>query len=189
MASAFFLSRRSSRSASLDRGRPNTTPRTRASARPVRVRGTDAASRATSWPGPAYRKYGAWGRSTRIRLDRRPCRPVEGRRPPIIAGRSCAWRVVARLTLPIVADRRGLVARPYGAMLGAQRGHSRPSRRPGCRSTIAQHREPIRRRGGTGPPLRGRWDGPAAPRGSAGRCRCTGIARSGCAARTRAGAR
>ena len=48
IASAFFLSRRSSISASLDNGRPNTTERTRASARPVLVRGAEAASRATS---------------------------------------------------------------------------------------------------------------------------------------------
>ena len=82
IASAFFFDRRSSISSSFESGRPNTTARMRASALPRPVRGTDAASRATSWLGPVYRKNGACGRSTRTR--RSPAfRPWSGRRPPI----------------------------------------------------------------------------------------------------------
>ena len=48
---------------------------------------TLAASLAVSVPSPVYRKYGAWGRSTRTR--RSPgLRPWSGRRPPIIGRRA-----------------------------------------------------------------------------------------------------
>ena len=53
IASAFVFDRRSPTSSSFASRRPNTSWRSRATARPVGVRGIDAASRATSAPGPA----------------------------------------------------------------------------------------------------------------------------------------
>ena len=52
IASAFFFESRSPISSSFARGRPKTTWRRRATARPVGVRGSDAASRATRALGP-----------------------------------------------------------------------------------------------------------------------------------------
>ena len=52
IARAFGFDRRSPISSSLDRGRPKTIARSRASSRPVGVGGRLAACLATSWPGP-----------------------------------------------------------------------------------------------------------------------------------------
>ena len=52
MASAFGFESRSPISSSLERGRPKTMARSRATSRPVRVSGRLAAGLATSWPGP-----------------------------------------------------------------------------------------------------------------------------------------
>jgi hypothetical protein len=56
IASAFVFDSRSPISAALDSGRPNSTARARANARPIFVRGTDAASLAMSVPSGVYRK-------------------------------------------------------------------------------------------------------------------------------------
>ena len=53
IARAFVLDRRSSISSWFASVRPKMTWRRRAIARPVRVRGSEAASRATRAPGPA----------------------------------------------------------------------------------------------------------------------------------------
>ena len=53
IASAIFLDSRSLMSSWIDSGLPKRAWRTRWMARPVAVRGRDAASRATSMPGPA----------------------------------------------------------------------------------------------------------------------------------------
>ena len=59
IARAFGFESRSPMSSWIERGRPKTIARNRANARPALVRGADAASRATSWPSAAYRKYAA----------------------------------------------------------------------------------------------------------------------------------
>ena len=53
IARALTLDRRSPISSWMDSGRPNRIARTFASARPAGVRGSEAASRATSWPSSA----------------------------------------------------------------------------------------------------------------------------------------
>src|SRR4051794_1721176 len=83
IASAFFFDRRSPISSSFASGRPRSTPLSRTRARPNVVVGALAAAFAVSCPGPEYRKYAVWGRSTRIRLSP-GFRPEMGRRPPII---------------------------------------------------------------------------------------------------------
>ena len=56
IARAFFLDSRSPISSSLARGRPRSTPLSRARAIPSPVVGALAAAFAVSWPGPVYRK-------------------------------------------------------------------------------------------------------------------------------------
>jgi hypothetical protein len=53
IARALTFDRRSPSSSWIDSGRPKRTARTRATALPARVRGAEAASRATSWPSSA----------------------------------------------------------------------------------------------------------------------------------------
>ena len=127
---------RSSSSSSLASGRPIATALTRAQTRPAGVRGWLAAAFATRRFGPAYRKYGEWGRSTRTRRSA-GFRPVSGRRPPITGpqrGRRAGSgrRLPARA--PLRVDRRAARRGPLKrAAPRGPRGVRRRAGRPGGR--------------------------------------------------------
>src|SRR5712671_944409 len=83
MASAFFFDSLSPISSSDASGRPMVIARIRFHSLPTAVFGALAAGLATSWPGPEYRKYAEWGRSTRTRRSA-GLRPFSGPLPALI---------------------------------------------------------------------------------------------------------
>ena len=95
IASALVFDRRWPISSSLASGRPMKVCLSLAMPRPIVVVGALAAAFAVIWPGPVYRKYGEWWRSTRTRLSP-GLRPLIGRRPPITGGCPTAHRTAAR---------------------------------------------------------------------------------------------